>query len=239
MDAVVYPTDFGLPRKGRRMSKQAVAAIGLSAAVHVAVFGYVANETFKEFKLAPIDDRGVIVDSFRPDEPPRPPKDPHTPPKPIAFHVPDSPIPAQPLVDPLPAVIVPQTPSTDPPVVIPQTQQPPVQLASAVPTPQPAKDRLIRNPTWLRKPSASEMERIYPRRALDLEKSGGATLMCTVAASGSVGNCSVIDESPKGLGFGEAALASAKLFKLSPRTVDGEAVEGAKVRIPLVFSLAD
>ena len=240
MDAVVYPTDFSSPRRGRRLSREAFVAIGLSAAVHVAVFGYVANEKFKEFKLAPMDDRSVVVDSFRPDEPPPPPpRDPHTPPKPIALHVPDSPLPTQTLVDPLPAVLVPQPASPDPPVAIPQTPQTPLQVASLTPTPTPAKDRVIRNPTWLRKPTASEMGRIYPRRAIDLEKSGGATLMCTVAATGSVGNCSVIDESPKGLGFGEAALASAKLFRLSPRTVDGEAVEGAKVRIPLVFSLAN
>ena len=68
---------------------------------------------------------------------------------------------------------------------------------------------------------------------------GGATLLCGVAANGSMVGCTVIDESPKGWRFGQAALASARYFKMSPRTVDGLVVEGAKVRIPIVFNPGD
>ena len=51
MDAVVYPTDFGSARSRRPMSKQAIAAIGLSASVHLAMFGYIANEKFKDIQI--------------------------------------------------------------------------------------------------------------------------------------------------------------------------------------------
>lgn len=238
MDAVVYPTDFAAPRKGRRLSREAFAAIGLSAAVHVVVIGYIATEKFKDIQLDNIDHGAIQIEAVPPDKTP-PPKDQHQPPKAVAFHEAKSDIPPPPEIPAVPTAIVPQTPSLDPPVLIAQTTPPPVtQLAALIPPPTPVKDRVIRNPTWLRKPSGAELERIYPRRAMELEKSGGATLMCTVAASGSVGGCSVIDESPKGLGFGEAAMAAAKFFKLNPRTVDGDVVEGAKVRIPLVFNLA-
>jgi protein TonB len=238
VNAAAYPTDFAMPRR-RRMSREALAAVGLSLAVHVGVIGYIATEKFKEI-IPPYTDPGPVqIEAVPPDKPPPPPpSDQHQPAKAVAFHVPDSVIPPLAKVEPIPTEIVPPSQNPEPPQVIAQIPQPPVQVADLRAPPAPARDRVIRNPTWLRKPSASEMERIYPRRAADLEKSGGATLMCTVASSGSVRDCSVIDESPKGLGFGEAALAGAKLFKLSPRTVDGEAVEGAKVRIPLVFSLA-
>jgi len=240
MNAVVYPTDFSSPRKTRRLSREAIAAVGLSAAVHVVVIGYIATEKFKEIQLDNRDHGSIQIEAVPREKPPPPPKDLHQPPKAVAFHEPKSDIQPPPEIPPVATAIVPQTQSADPPVQIAQTTPPPVtQLASAIIPPPTPKERLIRNPTWMRKPTGSEMEKIYPRRAMELEKSGGATLMCTVAASGSVGGCSVIDESPKGLGFGDAAVAAAKFFKLSPRTVDGDAVEGAKVRIPLVFNLAN
>jgi periplasmic protein TonB len=67
---------------------------------------------------------------------------------------------------------------------------------------------------------------------------------CRVMAQGTVNNCVVLRESPTGYGFGDAALASTRYFKLNPRTVDGQAIEGAKVQIPTVhipmgFNLAE
>jgi protein TonB len=239
MNAVVYPTDFGLirPPGRRRMSRQAAAAIGFSLAVHAALFGYLATQKFKELKIYGEPEPPVLVTTERlpKEEPPKPVEHRTAAPPPIAVHAPDRDIPTLPNVDPLPVVQAPPQPAE--PEVIPTLPEKPVQLADV--RPAPPKERVIRNPTWLRRPSGDELGRLYPHRAADLGKSGAATLMCSVTATGSVRDCAVVDESPKGLGFGEAAMASARLFKLNPRTVDGEAVEGAKVRIPLVFSLAD
>lgn len=113
---------------------------------------------------------------------------------------------------------------------------------SATPN-QPAETeplpKLIRNPSWAAKPTSAQMARLYPKRALERGIDGGATLLCEVLSSGSVRNCAVIDEHPRNHGFGTAALASARHFRLHPRTEDGATVEGARVRIPLVFNLAD
>ncbi len=117
--------------------------------------------------------------------------------------------------------------------------------AEATPTPapapataiEPAAPPSIRNPSWLTKPTADQLARVYPRRAVDRGLSGAVTLDCRVTAAGTVEACRVLTESPKGLGFGDAALSATRYFRMSPRTVGGEPVEGAKVRIPMGFML--
>ncbi len=98
--------------------------------------------------------------------------------------------------------------------------------------------RVIRDPNWLSRPSAEELNREYPERALTMGKTGVAFLDCTVTASGALAGCSVASETPAGFGFGSAALRLSKLFKMSPRTEDGLPVGGASVHIPLRFNLA-
>ena len=58
-----------------------------------------------------------------------------------------------------------------------------------------------------------------------------------MTASGNLTGCSVASESPSGAGFGQAAMQMARLFKMSPKTVDGEATEGGSVRVPITFRL--
>jgi protein TonB len=107
-------------------------------------------------------------------------------------------------------------------------------IGTVTPPPGPT---MIKNPDWVSRPTAAQLGRVYPDRAVDKDVSGAATLLCGVAADGSMVGCTVIDEAPKGWRFGQAALAAARYFKMSPRTVDGQVVEGAKVRIPIVFTL--
>jgi periplasmic protein TonB len=239
MSALQYLPAYAAPvrRVKRRLSTEATVAIGLSLLVHAGVGVYLATQKFADIRPIYVNEP---VDAVLQKLPP-PTVTPRTPPPPIAPVRPlisDNPPPTE--TKPLDAVPIPPDLARidEPPATIATEPTKPVQVAE-LRSPEPPRQRMIRNPTWMQRPSGRQLADLYPRIAAERGISGGATLMCEVIGSGAVRNCAVIDESPKGRGFGEAALASARLFKLNPRTVDGETVEGAKVRIPLVFSLAE
>lgn len=89
------------------------------------------------------------------------------------------------------------------------------------------------NADWLRKPTEAELQAAYPTSAK--ETSGEARLTCTVSAAGVLGNCRVVSETPRDLGFGAAALNLISKFQMRPARRDGVAVE-SEVTIPVIFS---
>lgn len=85
---------------------------------------------------------------------------------------------------------------------------------------------------WLEKPSGEDVSQAYPALAQLAGFQGHATLSCEVARTGRLDNCRVVEETPRGLGFGKAALSLVPYFRMVPATAGGSA-EVSIVRIPI------
>jgi TonB family protein len=96
---------------------------------------------------------------------------------------------------------------------------------------------VVARPSWLVKPTQAELQWAYPNDALRKNINGFARLGCVVTASGEAVNCQVLSEEPDGAGFGQAALKLTPRFRFQPQTVDGVAVGGANIVIPVRFEI--
>ncbi|WP_197026660.1 energy transducer TonB [Caulobacter sp. UNC358MFTsu5.1] len=106
-------------------------------------------------------------------------------------------------------------------------------LGAAAANAAPAK--IITRPDWAVKPTGDDMERFYPAKAKAENVSGRATIACEITAEGALVDCKAKNESPKGYGFGEAAVSLGGIFQMKPKTVNGEPVGGGTITIPVVF----
>jgi TonB family protein len=98
--------------------------------------------------------------------------------------------------------------------------------------------RTIENPVWLRQPTGEEFVENYPLAAAHQAVQGRATIECRVLLDTTV-DCAVTDETPTGWGFGDAALAIAGTFRVQPARINGQEVEGGRIRRTIRFVLPD
>ena len=103
--------------------------------------------------------------------------------------------------------------------------------------PAPPRPSVITNPDWVQRPNGADLARFYPDRALEREITGSATIQCTVRENGSLTDCSVLDESPSGAGFGRATIQAATRYRMRPQTRDGAPVGGARVNVTIRWQL--
>lgn len=109
--------------------------------------------------------------------------------------------------------------------------------AAAILAPQSAAAQFRLAPDWAEKPTEEELAPGYPKLAQWVALEGNVRLRCDVAVTGVLEGCRVDHESPKGVGFGEAALNMSATFKMRPPLQPGARYPDTTVRIPVNFRL--
>ena len=228
------------PRTRPRLTRKHLIAIGVTAAAYGAIGFYFVNQQYEIVPAPAFSDPPVVTGKWLriEPEPPKPVVTKEQPPKPVTQRPPQTTIPIDIPTSPIAATDAPPS-NVVPTTAVPVPNPPIASPEPVVSAPTTAPPGVIRNPVWVRRPTAEEAGRLYPERALNRGIAGSATLWCGIRADGTMTDCQVVDESPAGWRFGAAALSMAKFFRISPKTVDGKAVEGSRVRIPVVFSLPD
>jgi hypothetical protein len=89
---------------------------------------------------------------------------------------------------------------------------------------------------WIKKPTARDVERSYPKAALRKGVWGAGAVRCEApAGGGTLKDCKIIYEEPVGYGFGAAILSLTPLFRISGAVQDGRPAKDDVV-IPINFS---
>ncbi len=230
---LVSPIDFN-ERKTPRFSRATWIAVGIVVTAHVGLGAVMYYQRFEMPAVTPVPTSDPFdVTIVRPEPKPKlTPVDPAPP----NTRVNEPTTPARDVETV--AVTRGETVAESTSITTTTASPEPVNDAAPVETVQPQPPAIIRNPSWSRQPSADQMMRAYPNRAIMAGVAGSASLNCLVLPTGAVTDCNVSQETPGGYGFGRAAQGLSRHFRVNPRTVNG-AAEGSRVNINLRFNLPE
>jgi protein TonB len=127
-----------------------------------------------------------------------------------------------------PVAPVPLTPAPAPVVFVEPTPVVTAPTAAALPARAPGRV------SWAAQPPASRIAALYPSRALRTGQNGSARLDCAVRTDFGL-SCTIAQESPQGMGFGQAALRAAASFRANRNLSNGDSASGARTSITIRF----
>lgn len=90
---------------------------------------------------------------------------------------------------------------------------------------------------YLRVPTHQEKTALYPQEARRRGVAGTVVMACQVLRDQRLHDCLIREESPAGLGFGEATLRAAPYFRGRPERIDGVEKESSDFIVTMVWSL--
>jgi TonB family protein len=112
-------------------------------------------------------------------------------------------------------------------------------LAAAAVVVGPAPQNVVQRPQerhWLERPTANDLAAVYPVHAQRAEISGSAELECQFAADGRLDPCRVFAEAPDREGFGVAALALSRRFRIE-LSAEPASVVSSTIYVPIHFQI--
>lgn len=90
-------------------------------------------------------------------------------------------------------------------------------------------------PRLIQGPTKDQLRRLHPREAFRQRLNGSARLSCRIRIDTRLEDCRLVDETPPGRGFGQAALAASGYFRFRPPTREGRPVDGREVIVGVEF----
>jgi protein TonB len=230
---LVSPLDYG--ERKRPLPRATWIAVGVVVLAHVGIGAALYYQNFELKQTEVVSDPPPFTVTFQKPIVPEPEKPIPQEKQPATSTIHDSPTPTQPTE----TFFAETSPTPGPQGTIIAFENP---APVAHPTPvaeAPRTPPVITRPRWASQPSAAQMSRAFPERALADGTSGSASLLCTVSATGTLSGCSVTSETPSNRRFGNAAMGLTRYFRMQPGAVDGQAIDGAKVSFTVRFALSD
>lgn len=96
---------------------------------------------------------------------------------------------------------------------------------------------VVSNFKWVWKPTEETLRPFFPRTAMLRHVSGKTIIACRVRLSKRVEDCRIIAESADGFGFGSAAIAASRIFRIYPPRRNGAGIDNAWAKIPVQWDV--
>lgn len=101
------------------------------------------------------------------------------------------------------------------------------------------KNHHLGQPVWTAGVDPARVATLFPAQAAERGlRTGKGIAECTVAADGSLQNCHPVVGEPDDLGFSQSAVKVASVMRMNLWTQEGGPIDGATIRLPVVFNLA-